>query len=90
MLGPLETGGHAAGPMWLTWMRAVTAGTPIEQWPEPPPGVAQVLINRNTGLLAQEGDPYAVPEVFMSGTEPTQVSQDEQQPDQDDWYQTPK
>jgi len=88
MLGSLETGGHAAGPMWLAWMRAATQGTPVEPWPDPPPGVAVVQINRNTGGLAKEDDPYAVREVYMSGTEPTTAS-DEQQPGQDDWYQSP-
>ncbi|MCA1827588.1 MAG: PBP1A family penicillin-binding protein, partial [Myxococcales bacterium] len=65
MMGAYETGGHAAGPMWLTWMRAATANTPREEWPDPPPGVTVVQINRNTGQLAKEGDPYAVREVFM-------------------------
>src|SRR3954465_6625806 len=35
MLGSLETGGHAAGPMWLQWMRAATANQPPEDWPAP-------------------------------------------------------
>jgi len=90
MLGPYETGGHAAGPMWLQWMRAATAGQPLEQWPAPPPGVVQVQINRNTGCLSGSGDPYAATEVFMAGSEPTQACGDEQQPDQEDWYQTPR
>ncbi|HUJ28920.1 MAG TPA: PBP1A family penicillin-binding protein, partial [Myxococcales bacterium] len=89
MLGSLETGGHAAGPMWLAWMRTATQGTPVEAWPDPPPGVASVMINRNTGALAKEDDPYAIREVFMSGTEPTATS-DEQQPNQEDWYQAPQ
>src|SRR5437879_12124201 len=38
MMGAYETGGHAAGPMWLQWMRAATAGQPPEEWPQPPPG----------------------------------------------------
>src|SRR5207249_3465872 len=47
-----------------------------------------VQIKRNTGQLAKEGDPYAVPEVFMAGTEPTTTS-DEEEPSQEDWYQAP-
>ncbi len=90
MMGPAETGGHAAGPMWLQWMRAATAGTPVEEWPAPPPGVVQVQINRNTGCLAAADDPYAVPEVFMAGSEPTQSCSEDQQPGQDAWYQTPR
>ena len=90
MMGSLETGGHCAGPIWLAWMRAATAGTPKDDWPPPPPGVTVVQINRNTGLLAKEGDPYAVSEAFMAGSEPTQPGDDEQQaPGQEDWYQAP-
>src|SRR5581483_6883394 len=90
MMGPAETGGHAAGPMWLQWMRAATAGTAPEEWPAPPPGVVQAQINRNTGCLAAAGDPYAVPEVFMAGSEPTQACGDERAPGQEDWYQNPR
>ncbi|HTO95634.1 MAG TPA: penicillin-binding transpeptidase domain-containing protein, partial [Myxococcales bacterium] len=90
MLGPAETGGHAAGPMWLQWMRAATAGTPGEGFPLPPPGVVEVEINRNTGCLASPGDPYAVPEVFMAGSEPTQSCAEERPPGQEDFYQSPK
>jgi penicillin-binding protein 1A len=90
MMGSLETGGHVAGPIWLNWMRAATANSPVEDWPAPPPGVTIVKINRNTGLLAKEGDPYAVDEAFMSGTEPTQQGEDDaEQPNQEDWYQAP-
>ena len=90
MMGSLETGGHCAGPIWLTWMRAATLNTPKEEWPQPPPGVTVVQVNRNTGLLAKEGDPYAVREVFMAGSEPTQASDDQsQEPGQEDWYQAP-
>jgi membrane carboxypeptidase/penicillin-binding protein len=71
-------------------MRAATAGQPPEEWPAPPPGVVQVQINRNTGCLSGNADPYAITEVFMAGSEPTQACGDEQQPDQEDWYQTPR
>ncbi len=70
MMGALETGGHAAGPMWLQWMRAATANQAPDEWPAPPPGVTQVQINRNTGCLASDADPYAVREVFVAGSSP--------------------
>ncbi len=90
MMGSLETGGHCAGPIWLNWMRAATLNTPKEEWPPPPPGVTVVQVNRNTGLIAKEGDPYAVREVFMAGSEPTQAGDDQaQEPGQEDWYQAP-
>jgi penicillin-binding protein 1A len=89
MMGTLETGGHVAGPIWLNWMRAATAAQPPEDWPQPPPGVVTVKVNRNSGGLAKDDDPYAVREVFMSGTEPTKV-ESEKEPGQEDWYQQPQ
>jgi penicillin-binding protein 1A len=87
MMGPFETGGHCAGPIWLSWMQAATAQQPREEWPEPPPGISTVMINRNTHLVAKDGDPFAVREVFMAGTEPSSASDDRDQPGQEDWYQ---
>ena len=75
-MGSLETGGHCAGPIWLSWMRAATASQPREEWPPPPPGVTAVKVNRTSGALAGEGDPYAVREVFMAGTEPSAATTD--------------
>ena len=69
------------------WRAAAAAP---EEWPAPPPGVVQVQINRNTGCLAAAGDPYAVPEVFMAGSEPTQACGDERPPGQEDLYQNPR
>src|SRR3954465_1200557 len=83
MMGPAETGGHAAGPMWLQWMRAATAGTAAEDWPAPPPGVTTVQINRNPGGRSGANDPYAISEVFMAGSEPTQTCGDDAQPGQE-------
>src|SRR5436309_6522443 len=68
MLGPYETGGHAAGPMWLQWMRAATAGPAPEPWSAPPPGVKKEQINRNRGCLTTNADPYAITEVLMAGS----------------------
>jgi penicillin-binding protein 1A len=89
MMGSVETGGHVAGPIWLNWMRAATATQPPEDWPEPPPGVVTVKVNRSSGALATDDDPYAVREVFMSGTEPTKTEA-EREPGQEDWYQQPR
>jgi penicillin-binding protein 1A len=86
MMGSLETGGHVAGPIWLDWMRAATANDPPQDWPAPPAGVVTVMINRTSGALARPGDPFAVREVFMAGSEPTKTD-GEDGPSQDDWYQ---
>jgi len=74
LMGPHETGGHAAGPMWLSFMKAALAGKPIEDWPPIPPGVTMVKVNRNTGAPAADNDPYALREVFLAGTEPAAAS----------------
>ena len=89
MLGSLETGGHCAGPIWLSWMRVATQGL-REDWPPPPPGVTVVKVNRNTGALARESDPFAVREVFMAGTEPAAPTDEAPPPSQEDWYQAPQ
>jgi penicillin-binding protein 1A len=86
MMGSLETGGHCAGPIWLSWMRAATLDKPAEPWPLPPPGVTELRVNRNTGLLARDNDPFGVREVFMNGTEPT-AQQLGDFPDQNQFYQ---
>jgi penicillin-binding protein 1A len=86
MMGSYETGGHAAGPIWLSWMRAATANAPVEEWPEPPPGVTCARVNRTSGALASENDPFGVRECFLAGTEPTQRHVDHE-PTPDEFYQ---
>jgi penicillin-binding protein 1A len=89
MMGSYETGGHAAGPMWLSWMRSAAASAPAEEWPPPPPGVSCARVNRTSGALASDSDPFAVRECFLAGTEPTQQHV-EHEPTPDDFYQQPK
>ena len=88
MMGSYETGGHCAGPIWLSWMRAATSGTEVEEWPQPAPGVSCFKVNRSSGALAGDSDPFAVRECFLAGTEPTQQQLDAPTPD--DFYQEPK
>ena len=87
MMGSYETGGHCAGPIWLSFMRAATSGTEVEEWPAPPPGVSCLKINRTSAALAGDNDPFAVRECFLAGTEPTQQHVDAPQPTPDDFYQ---
>ena len=89
-MGSYETGGHCAGPIWLSWMRAATSGTEVEEWPQPAPGVSCLKINRSSGALAGENDPFAVRECFLAGTEPTQQQLDAPPPTPDDFYQEPR
>jgi penicillin-binding protein 1A len=86
-MGSYETGGHCAGPIWLSWMRAATAGTEVEEWPAPPGGVSCMQVNRTSGALAGENDPFAVRECFLSGTEPTQQHVDAPQTTPEDLLQ---
>jgi penicillin-binding protein 1A len=90
MMGSYETGGHCAGPIWLSWMRAATSGTEVEEWPQPAPGVSCLKINRTSGALAGENDPFAIRECFLAGTEPTQQQLDAPPPTPDDFYQEPR
>jgi penicillin-binding protein 1A len=90
MMGSFETGGHCAGPIWLNWMRAATAGTPVEEWPAPPPGVNCLKVNRTSGALAGDNDPFALRECFLSGTEPTQEQTADTPGTPDQFYQAPK
>jgi penicillin-binding protein 1A len=68
-LGPSETGGKAALPIWLSAMRVIHEGLPPREF-EIPEGVVTVRIDPNTGLLAGTRVPGRE-EMFLSGTEPT-------------------
>jgi len=65
-LGPLgkrETGGRAALPAWIDFMRAALDGGE-EQYLQQPEGVVSVKIDPSNGKLAAPGDPDAEFEVF--------------------------
>jgi penicillin-binding protein 1A len=89
MMGSYETGGHCAGPVWLSWMRAATGQTDLEPWPQPPPGVACERVNRSSAALASDNDPFAVRECFLAGTEPTPAAAD-LPTTAEDFYNAPK
>jgi penicillin-binding protein 1A len=54
-LGNQETGGHAALPMWISYMGKALQGVPDEPYPVPD-GVVQAKINPLTGLRTSEGE----------------------------------
>jgi penicillin-binding protein 1A len=68
-LGSTETGGRAALPIWLDFMRVAHQGLPAREF-EVPPGVIQVRIDPATGLLAGNSMPGRL-EPFLEGTAPT-------------------
>ena len=71
-LGPRETGGRAALPIWMAFMAAALEGRPIVDFPEPS-GLAYVHVDPETGLRAVPGG-EAVREVFVAGSEPTEYA----------------
>ncbi len=69
-IGRKETGGKAALPIWIDFMKQALKDTPVEEFPIPA-GVSFVQIDSKTGLLASPrcgGNPFT--EVFKKGTEP--------------------
>ena len=68
-LGSGETGGRAALPIWLTFMKGAHEGLPERDF-EVPPGVALVRIDPSSGLLSGASVPGRL-EPFIEGTAPT-------------------
>jgi penicillin-binding protein 1A len=72
-IGKGETGGHAAAPIWLDYMRGVIKSLQIRPF-MPPKNIVFVRINKTTGLLAKPNDPDSFFEAFREGTEPKEYS----------------
>lgn len=72
-LGHYETGGQAALPMWVDFMRAALDGVP-ESPLVVPTGMVTVKIDPYTGLLASPGARDAINETFRIENVPTQMS----------------
>ncbi len=68
-LGRYETGGRAALPIWMAYMREALRGRPESQWPRPN-GLITVRIDPATGLLSSADDPDAIFETFYEGDLP--------------------
>jgi penicillin-binding protein 1A len=69
-LGNSETGGRAALPMWIDFMRAALQDLPDHSF-EQPPGLVTVRIDPSTGLLADSKDRKAIFETFFANHVPT-------------------
>jgi penicillin-binding protein 1A len=72
-LGPGEFGGRTALPAWVSFMKEATKGKPKGDFPRPA-GIVAVQIDPKTGKLAFPGQADAIEEVFLAGTEPTDVA----------------
>jgi penicillin-binding protein 1B len=66
------TGSQAALPIWTDFMKTALAGRPVSTFAVPD-GVTVVSIDPETGMLAGPECPHTVTEVFLVGTEPTDV-----------------
>ncbi|MBI3129636.1 MAG: PBP1A family penicillin-binding protein [Candidatus Tectomicrobia bacterium] len=72
-LGPGETGGRNAVPIFVDFFRASGLEAPMRDF-IPPPGVEFVRVDKETGLLATRATRKTGFEVFVRGTAPTQYA----------------
>lgn len=68
-LGGRETGGAAALPMWVDFMRVALKDTPETAQPQPP-GLVSVRINAKSGAFTGAEDPEAIFEIFREESAP--------------------
>lgn len=79
-LGPGETGGRAAIPIWLGFMEKAVEGQPVQDF-EAPSSIVFALVDPESGRLALPNHPGARQEPFIAGTEPTELSTTVKAPD---------
>ena len=72
-LGKGETGGKAALPMWIEFMKTALRDTP-EKPLTPPAGIVQAFINPEDGLLLNPNSKNGIWEYFSEETVPTAYS----------------
>ncbi len=70
--GASEQGAVTALPAWVSFMKVASDHRPASEFPRPP-GVITVEIDAKTGKLPYAGDTETLNEVFLAGTEPTEV-----------------
>jgi len=81
-LGRYETGGRAALPIWLGYMKQAVAGVPQPEF-EPPPDLDLVRrrVDLKTGKLASSGTRTGAEMWFRRGTEPVDAQPEKNQVD---------
>jgi penicillin-binding protein 1A len=72
-LGGSEQGAVTALPAWVSFMKVACDKKPPSQFPRPA-GVVSVTIDAKSGKLPYSGDTETMDEVFLAGTEPTEVA----------------
>ncbi len=75
-LGKAQTGGRVAAPIFLEYMQAALADSPVTDFPIPD-GITLVSIERNSGRLASASSSDVFLECFKRGSEPQEPSTDE-------------
>ena len=68
-LGPKETGGRAALPIWKAFMEVALAGQ-AQQYFDMPEGVHRIHINPKSGTLLEAGHPGAIPVLVRNKPSP--------------------
>ncbi len=72
-LGTAETGGRAALPMWIDYMKVALEGMP-EAYPIEPEGIVTLNVDKQTGLLASPGQKGSYLEIFRKENVPTRTA----------------
>ena len=72
--GGKEAGATAALPAWIAFMKGAHEKHPAIDFPRPA-GIVSVRIDPASGLRAYEGEEGSIEEVFLAGTEPTEVAE---------------
>jgi penicillin-binding protein 1A len=62
-MGRKETGGSAALPMWIDFMRVALADVPLQDT-KPPKGVVTASIDTASGMVVENGAPGSIKEFF--------------------------
>ncbi len=82
-LGRGETGGRAALPIWIDFMKAAHEGLPKKDF-EVPEGITFLSIDAETGKVPTASAKRIVRQAFKEGAEPTAVSSGEEEIDEQD------
>ncbi len=73
-LGRRETGGRAALPMWIAYMKNAPAQSPEAMELQPPEGIVKVYIDPKSGLRLADNSSHGIWEYFREEYAPVQFS----------------
>ncbi len=84
-LGRYETGGHAALPIWLDFMKPYHEGLPVIDF-KVPPGIVWKYVDIKTGREAVKGTLHVIRAPFKYGTGPEEKMKIEGEVDEDEFF----